>query len=44
MTSGRTKKEKIEREIDLNAVGETLLNSNFRELSEHILRMVAEEG
>lgn len=36
--------EKLGREIDMDSLGQSLLNSNFRELSETVVRMLAEEG
>lgn len=36
--------EKLDREIDINALGDTLINSNFQELSEHVARLLEQEG
>ena len=36
--------EELEREIDLNALGEVLLNRNFGELAQEMARMLAEES
>ena len=36
--------EELDREIDLNALGEVLLNRNFGELSQEMARMLEAEG